>query len=238
MPTEASSDDRPDVRSTAADTAVEDAVATDAPAPSRRTPLLIAAAAGVVLVGIAVWAFARPPTVGTTALTAPPTTTASLEPQIKFPDRTDPLPAPPFSVPALNTTASLPAGAPIDLAAFRGRPVVLNFWASWCGPCRREMPAFSDLAATYDGEVAFVGIATQDREKPAADFAREIDVVYPLGYDEGDKLTDAYGIFGLPSTYFIDGDGVILDARFGELTDAQMAERITSLFGVAAPPAP
>lgn len=206
---------------------------------SRRTPLLIAGVAGVLLAGMAAWAFTRPPTASTTAattaLTAAPTTAPSLEPEIKFPDRTDPLPAPPFSVSAINSTPGLRVGAPIDLAAFRGRPVVLNFWASWCGPCRREMPAFSDLADSYDGAVAFVGIATQDREKPAKDFAREIDVVYPLGFDLGDKLTDDYGVFGLPSTYFIDADGVIIDSRFGELTDAQVAERVTSLFGVAAP---
>lgn len=135
----------------------------------------------------------------------------------------EPGPAPDFDLEDFEEEA-------VSLEDFRGKPLVLNFWASWCTPCRKEMPAFDEVYRGLDGQVAFLGIATQDQRKPAEDFAREVGVSYPLAFDEGDKVGDAYELFGMPSTYFVDEDGQIVEARFGELTSGELEEIIGTLF--------
>ncbi|MCC7076491.1 MAG: TlpA family protein disulfide reductase [Acidimicrobiia bacterium] len=135
----------------------------------------------------------------------------------------EPTPAPDFRIEDF-------AGRKVSLDDFRGKPLVLNFWASWCAPCRNEMPAFDALHSRLSGQVGFLGIATQDREAAAAAFAEEIGVGYPLAFDAGDEVGAAYGLFGMPSTYFIDAEGQVVEARFGELSSAELTEIITTLF--------
>ncbi len=105
----------------------------------------------------------------------------------------------------------------VSLAKYRGRPVVLNFWASWCVPCRKEMPL---LEATYHRDsagVVFVGIDTNDTRSAALAFARETGVSYPLASDPGGTAATNYGLFGLPTTVFIDRTGHIVGREVGEL---------------------
>jgi thiol-disulfide isomerase/thioredoxin len=113
-----------------------------------------------------------------------------------------------------------------DHLAADGRPVLLNLWASWCGPCRAEMPHL-DAAARDNPGVYFLGVAVEDDPTSARQFAAEIGVDYPLAIDEGDVVGRRYPSFGLPATYLIGGDGTIVRTVYGQVTEAQIAELLT-----------
>lgn len=105
-----------------------------------------------------------------------------------------------------------------------GRPVVMNFWASWCVPCREEMPSF-DRVSQRRPDVFILGVAVRDSEDEARAFAAEIGVGYPLGLDTGGAILNLYPIIGLPTTWFISADGRIADIRAGQL-DQDEIERL------------
>jgi thiol-disulfide isomerase/thioredoxin len=98
-----------------------------------------------------------------------------------------------------------------------GRPVVLNFWASWCPPCRAEMPDF-DLVAQANPEVRFIGVAVDDIESNARAFAAEIGVSYLLGFDPTGQAHVTLPFVALPTTWIINGDGVIVHKVQGVMT--------------------
>ncbi len=108
-----------------------------------------------------------------------------------------------------------------DHLASDGRPVVLNLWASWCFPCRTEMPEFSQAAAA-NPNVAFVGVAVDDSQGPAEAFADEIGVNYPLGIDDAGSVVDGYPYVGLPTTYLIGADGIVTHQISGEITGSTL----------------
>ena len=135
--------------------------------------------------------------------------------------------------PAPDATFDLFDGTTFDMAthiATDGRPVVLNLWASWCGPCRTEMPEFSDIA-DVNPDVAFVGVAIGDSRAAAEQFAREVGVSYPLGIDETNDVGGAYPAVGLPATYFIGGDGVVTRQVQGQLSGPFLQAFIDFDFG-------
>jgi thiol-disulfide isomerase/thioredoxin len=112
----------------------------------------------------------------------------------------------------------LPGGADaLDrrLRSLRGRPVVVNAWASWCGPCRLEFPIFQRVSAAYGKRVAFIGIDSQDSDAHAESFLGENPVPYPSYSDPDGGMADDLGGIGLPKTAFYDRDGelVYLDLR-------------------------
>jgi cytochrome c biogenesis protein CcmG, thiol:disulfide interchange protein DsbE len=130
-------------------------------------------------------------------------------------------PAPDFSLADLE-------GNPVRLADLRGRPVILNFWASWCGPCVEEFPLLREAAAVHgeDGLVV-VGVVYRDRSEAARDFMTRNGGTWAAAMDPGDRVADAYGVIGPPETYFIARDGTIAGRQFGpidaESLDAQLA---------------
>lgn len=134
--------------------------------------------------------------------------------------------APIFSVPTTD-------GGEFSLSehiANDGRPVFLNLWASWCFPCREEMPAI-DAASMAHPEVEFVGVAVQDSEGDATEFADEIGVSYLLGFDGDGEVEDAYNPLGLPASYIISGEGVIVERIFGKVTEQDLADKFAKHFG-------
>lgn len=133
-------------------------------------------------------------------------------------------PAPDFVV------ANLSDGHPIRLADMQGRPVVLNFWATWCVPCRHEHPILVDGAQRWGKEVAFLGVVYQDEKERIEDWLdRYGRTPYPTGVDTGGRAAIAYGVYGVPETYFVNRDGVIVWKQVGPLSPAVLEARIREI---------
>lgn len=112
-----------------------------------------------------------------------------------------------------------------------GRPLVLNLWASWCTPCRREIPDFSRVAEANPA-VAFIGVAVEDARGPAQAFASEVGASFPLGIDEDLTVKNGYPFIGLPVTYLIDAAGVVTRQFQGRLDSPALQALIDHDFGV------
>jgi thiol-disulfide isomerase/thioredoxin len=98
-------------------------------------------------------------------------------------------------------------GGTLSSEDLKGHPVVLNFWASWCEPCREEMPAFEKMWARYEGDgVRIVGVNVQDSVEGAQGFLDEVPVSYPIVLDPNNELASELGVRGLPQTFFIGPD--------------------------------
>jgi cytochrome c biogenesis protein CcmG/thiol:disulfide interchange protein DsbE len=119
---------------------------------------------------------------------------------------------------------------PVSLTEYRGRPVVLNFFASWCVPCRREMPSFEAVHQRLGRRVAFVGVNHQDQRPGALDVLEETGVSYPAGFDPTGSVAAAYGLYGMPTTVFISPEGRVLERHTGELSAQVLEGTIRRLF--------
>lgn len=140
--------------------------------------------------------------------------------------------APPGAAPGFSVARLGQAGSTISLSDFRGRPVVMNFFASWCPPCRDELPTLSAAQRRVGGSVAFVGIDVSDSTPAALDLVRSSGVSYPLGVDPDYKVADSlYHLRGLPSTVFIDAKGNISGTVLGQLSPRVLADRLKGLTG-------
>jgi cytochrome c biogenesis protein CcmG, thiol:disulfide interchange protein DsbE len=118
--------------------------------------------------------------------------------------------APPVGRPAPEFSAPLMSGGTFTLRSLRGKPVVLNFWASWCVPCREETPLLVRLHKVYGPRgVQFVGLDTEDQVAGARAFLEQHHVDYLVARLEDERVIDAYAIPGLPTTVFIGADGVV-----------------------------
>ena len=120
-------------------------------------------------------------------------------------------PAPAFALKAVGS------GETIDIAQLRGRPVVLNFWATWCAPCWDEHPTLVQNARMLGGNVQFVGVVFNDTEDKIQGFLNERGSAYPTLLDQQGKTAIAYGVGGVPETYFIDKQGTIVAKYSGPM---------------------
>ena len=112
--------------------------------------------------------------------------------------------------PASDFTLELFNGELFHLNTHKGKPVVINFWASWCIPCREEMPVLEKAYKEYKKKgVVFIGISVQDTETKAREFVKEFQVSFPTGIDMTGVIRDSYRVYGLPTTFFIDREGKI-----------------------------
>lgn len=108
-------------------------------------------------------------------------------------------------------------GAPVDLAQYRGKVVLLNFWATWCGPCRIEMPRFIQWQKAYAAQgLQVLGVSIDDSIAPVRPFAQKLQVDYPIVMGDA-KLGDLYGgVYGVPVTFLIDRQGIVRARYDGE----------------------
>ena len=112
-------------------------------------------------------------------------------------------PAPPISMELLD-------GQRLEVPMGPGVPMLVNFWASWCPPCRDEAALLERAWRTYRGDgVLFVGVDIQDSEAEARSYVRQYDITYPNGLDTDGKITIDYGVIGLPVTFFVDSSGIV-----------------------------
>ena len=116
----------------------------------------------------------------------------------------------------------------LDLASLRGKAVVLNFWASWCNPCKEEAPRLEAAARRWATRgVVVVGVDSQDFRADARRFARSYQMTYPLVHDGSPKTRDAYGVTGFPETFFVDRRGQIVgDHIQGPVSEDELERNI------------
>lgn len=124
-------------------------------------------------------------------------------------------PAPDFELETLD-------GSPVSLRGLRGRVVIVNFWATWCGPCRVEMPDLEARAVRFPDRLTVLGVNFDETPAEVAAFRDEVGVTFPLLLDPGAKVQRLYRVLGYPTTYFVDQDGIIRIQHIGLMTSDQI----------------
>lgn len=133
----------------------------------------------------------------------------------------EPMPLPDATLPAL---ADLGPAEGLDLAELRGEPAVINFWASWCAPCVKEMPGLQNVAD--DLGITVIGVDYIDQEDKAVELARELGITYPLVRDDDGGFGQQVGLIGTPTTLFVDAEGTIVRQLAAELTEQELRDVI------------
>ncbi len=127
------------------------------------------------------------------------------------------------------------AGEPATIrATLDGRPMVVNFFGSWCTPCVKEMPDFQAVAQALDGEVDFLGLAVNDRPEDAAAIIESTGVTYPWGRDQDGDVIGSARIPSMPSTMFVNAEGEVVDIQPGAVDADRLRELIEEHLGVPA----
>ncbi|HLJ62135.1 MAG TPA: TlpA disulfide reductase family protein [bacterium] len=141
------------------------------------------------------------------------------------------------AVPALSMPAF--SGPPVSLAEFRGHPVILNFWASWCVPCREEAPLLEATWRHYRARgVVVLGVDTQDLLSPARAFISEYRLSFPSARDPDGTVARRFGTTGVPETFFVSADGRIVGKFPGEQVNPEAWRRVAEALLAGRPPDP
>ncbi len=127
------------------------------------------------------------------------------------------------------TAKNLLTGETFSLSDYRGKIVFLNFWGSWCPPCRMEMPGFQNIYEKYGDDVVIIGVGINDSKGNLIEFAKSIGVTYPIVHDRTSEIARHYRIRSLPTTYRIDQEGRVQGVAVGALTEDQLTKAIEEL---------
>ncbi len=132
-------------------------------------------------------------------------------------------PAPDFSLNALS-------GEPFTLSELRGTPVVLNFWATWCPPCRAELPELQAASERLAGQVAILGVNQAEAPADVGAFVTGLGLSFPMPLDVNADASRLYAVRSLPTTFFIDRQGVIRRIQIGPVTEATLAQMLKIIY--------
>ncbi len=141
------------------------------------------------------------------------------------------IPSPLVGKPAPEFALALFDGRAIRLSQFRGRPVVVNFWASWCKPCIYEAPLLEGTWRRYRGRgFVLVGVNVQDTDPDARAFMERFGFTFLNGPDRTGAVGIDYGVYGLPETFFVRRDGTIAHKHIGQISEEMLIQEIEGLF--------
>ena len=118
---------------------------------------------------------------------------------------------------------------PISLSDFRGKIVLVNDFATWCGPCQAETPSLVDVYNAEGDDVVFIGLNLQESESKVAEFKDQYNIPYPLALDPDGKVSELYRPVGLPTSWFIDSEGVVRYVHAGPMTTAMLQETLDAI---------
>lgn len=127
-------------------------------------------------------------------------------------------------------------GHTVSLHQYAGRPVVINFWASWCAPCRRETPLLASYYKHMAGNVVLIGIDADDTASNGLKFIRKAGVAYPVGFEPTPGVADSYGVVATPQTFFLDAQHRIVEHVYGAVTLKELTAGV-ALMDSSHPPA-
>ena len=133
-----------------------------------------------------------------------------------------PTPAPRFAAVTLG-------GHKVSLAAYHGEPLVINFFASWCAPCKEEAASFTRTERHFAGRVQFLSIGRASPMSGVHGYVSKYGITWPVVYDHGDKLTTQFRLFGQPTTFVINGKGVVIDRINGKTSEKSLARELSPL---------
>ncbi len=141
----------------------------------------------------------------------------------KKPQPSEPKPAQDFTLKDLS-------GNDIKLSSLKGKAVIINFWATWCYPCREEIP---DLQKSYDENkdkgLVILGVNIKENESKVSKFAKDYKMIYPILLDIDGTISDSYRVFGIPMSFFIDRNGLIKDSFIGMLTKEDLSKKLAMI---------
>jgi thiol-disulfide isomerase/thioredoxin len=135
---------------------------------------------------------------------------------------------------AARTLEGFGGGPPVDLTAYRGRPLVVNFWATWCDPCVKEMPGFQRVWTEVADEVAFLGVDVADGPRQAEPVVAELGISYDLARDPDRTFATESRVYAMPTTLFVDAEGTIVHRATRDLDEAELREALRTHLGIRA----
>jgi DsbE subfamily thiol:disulfide oxidoreductase len=122
------------------------------------------------------------------------------------------------------------SGKTVELSRFRGHPVLVNLWASWCPPCRAEMPTLIQFYQDHQAEgLVLLAVNSQDNSEPAQQFMQKLQMPFTVLYDPEGRVMHAFGVDGLPSTFLVDRNGSLRFSWTGEISQSVLAQRVVPL---------
>ncbi|MGL4986164.1 MAG: TlpA family protein disulfide reductase [Treponemataceae bacterium] len=130
---------------------------------------------------------------------------------------------------APNFTLDTLEGKEVKLSDYRGRPVFLNFWATWCPPCVREMPDMQKIHTKYQDKLTMLGLNSGENKKEVQAFITKNKLSFPIILDPQGKISMQYNVQAIPTTYIIDKKGIIVEKKIGAMTEKQMEALVSKI---------
>ena len=124
-------------------------------------------------------------------------------------------------------------GNEVNLSDFFGKPIIINFWATWCGPCKSELPAFDNMYAKYGDDIEFIMLNLTDGSRDTVDnvteFIRDNGYSFPVYFDTTMEASNTYGAYSIPTTYLIDNEGIPVHSQMGAMSEEHLEQLINAL---------